>query len=312
MVAVQARHTVNWLRCAVGDASVGIDLAQVVGVERGEQLAAAPTETEPGRLVVRGAGVPVFPLAWWFSGGPTVPRAGGQVILVATPRGRFGLLVDRVAPVARVSAGEVVPPPPGLGAAAARLLHGVVLSGHGPVGLLNVDALDPAHEPGPPPPARPAPRPEVRRSGGTGGVDRLLTFARTEVPGPNGRAVALGLPVGAVDEVCDVPVGSPVAAADEHVRELIAVRGRPLALADAARWVGLPGAAATRRVVVVRAGEHAIAVSAGSGVQVVPAALPSVPLRHRLSLRTDRLLGAFDTTDLTILVPRWTDLLDGE
>jgi chemotaxis signal transduction protein len=314
MVTVQAPRTVNWLRCVVGEASVGVDLTQVVGVERGDRLALPPTETDPGRLLAAGGEVPVFPISWWFTHGIPPFRPGGQIILVESSRGRFGLLVDRVAPVARIAAEQIVPPPPGLGFAATRLISGVVVSEEGPVAILNIDELDPTHEPEADPPPRPTPRPAVRARGAHSRTSaRLLTFARVEPPGRGGRPVVIGLPVGAVDEVCDVPAGNPVAGGEEHVRELVAVRGRPMMLADAARWVGLPTEESftSRRVVVVRVGEHKVAVSAGSGVQVLPATIPCIPLRHRLPLRQDRLLGAFDASDFTIIVPRWTALVDG-
>ncbi len=307
-MTVATTAAVNLVRCAVGNLVVGFDLARTVGVERGDRLEPVPdTPDAIGVVRTRRGEWPVYPLGTWL-GLDTEgadPRTG-QIVLVESAHGKFGLAVDRVFPVARVDRGHLLPPPGAVGPVAAWLIAGVVLAEAGPLVVLDPHRLDPRAGGGtdlPLPPAAPSAATPATASAG----DRLLLLARSELPG--GRAVALGVPVGMIAEVFDPGPGSAVPSAPEHLRELVVWRDLPIALVDAAVWVGLPPTPPSpRRAVVIRAGGLALAVATGGETRTLPAATPSLPTRRRLDLRSPRVLGTFDTTDVTVVVPNWPRL----
>lgn len=308
LATLSAPAAINLIRCAVGDWVVGFDLARTVGVERGDRL--EPLDGVPdavGVVRTRDGDWPVYPLGTWLGLDPekSDPRRG-QVVLIEARHGRFGLAVDRVFPVARIDRGRLLPPPGVVGPLAAWLIAGVVLSETGPLVVLDPHNLDPSAAGDTALP----PLPDLRPTAAVASAgDRLLLVAKSEFPGPGGRPVALGVPVGMVAEVCEPGPGSGVPSGPEHLLELVEWRSSAVALVDAAVWVGLPPTARTpRRAVVIRGGGTRLAVAAGGDVRTVTADTPHVSARRSLPVRADRVLGTFDTTDLTIVVPDWRKL----
>ncbi len=298
-MVTRARADLHLVRCSIGEMTVGLEVNRIAAVERGDRLTRRPTAAAPGLFRTRQGDWPVYALG-------EARGAGGQVVLFDGPRGRAGLLVDRVSPVERVPHAAVAPVPVGAGGAA-RAFSGVALTDAGPLAVLAVDELgtpDGADVPafGEVPDAGPAP------AHGPTGPQRLLTFGRASRPG--GRMAVLAVPVASVAEVFDAPPGAQLPGAPAHVRELVVWRERPLVVIDAARWVGLPApATAARRVVVVRSGGRAIGALAGSEVQVLSGSVLCVPSPRPVSLTRERVAAVLDTSDRTLIVPDWVQLL---
>lgn len=290
--------TTNLIRLTVGPLTVGLDMGRVLGVERGDRVRPLPDRPElAGRIVNRAGEWPVLDLAAPLGLPGTNPRTG-QVMLTDIGGERHGLLLDRVSPIARLTAADVRPVPKGV-ARRGLFFDGVLLLDGHPLLLLDPDRLGgtdlfaaDADDPPPPPVPKPAP-------------DRLLVVGQVEYRRPGGRVIGFGLPVGCVAEVIDAPPGTPVPGAADHVCEVITWRNRPLPLLDVARWCGLrTPPPAGRRVVVVRtAVREPLGLLAGPGVRVLPLPLPTVPARRRFPLDAGRVLGVFDANDVTLVVP---------
>jgi purine-binding chemotaxis protein CheW len=232
----------------------------------------------------------VFAPSRWF-GGAALTTAG-QVVLVETQNGRFGIQVDRVTPVGRVAAGQLAPPP---AVGAAEWLTGVLQTADGPLGVVDVDRLN--SPVAAPQPSHSSVAPASRAAGG----DRWLAIGWGEVAG---RSVAVAVPMSLVVEVIDAPPASPIPGAPPHVRGLVEWRGGPLVVADPAEWVGLGGSKVSPRVVVVRAGGTKVGLAAGATVKVLGDA-PCVTSRRTLPHTPETVLVAFDTTDETVVCPAW-------
>jgi chemotaxis signal transduction protein len=292
-MVTRATDDLNLVRCTAAGTVLGADVSRVVSVERGEALARRPSASAPGLLRTANGECRVYALA-------RDSRASGQVLVFAARGGRVGLLVDRVAPVERVPRANVRPVPPGALAGAEHALAAVALTANGPVGVLDADALGTAVR------ARSSARVELSE-GHFGPKDRLLTFARADLP--TGRAAALAVPVGAVAEVFDAPSGAPVPGGTS---ELVLWRENPITVRDAAAWVGLPPAAGrNRRAVVVKLGAHAVGLWAGDAVAVLPGGAPCAVARRAPVLVRDRVQSVLDTDALCVVLPKW-ELLLGE
>ncbi len=294
---------VSLLRCAVDDLVVGFDLTRTAGVERGDRLRPLPDHPDAVGLIQNRDGEwPVYPLGTWLGLDPekSDPRKG-HVVLVHARHGKFGLAVDRVFPVARVDRGLLLSPPGIVGPIAEWLTAGVVLADSGPLVVLDPHRLDPraAGDMDLPLPLPAKPVPALAAAG-----DRFLLVAYSELP--SGRTVALGIPVGTVVEVCSPGPGSVVPSSPEHLRELIAWRGSPIALVDASLWAGLsPTPPDPRRAVIIRTGGTRIAIATGPEMRTLPGRTPSIPTRYSNPAVPHRVRGIFDLEDATIVVPDW-------
>jgi chemotaxis signal transduction protein len=290
-MVTRSTDDLNLVRCTAGGTVLGADVSRVVSVERGEALARRPSASAPGLLRTAGGECRVYALA-------RDSRASGQVLVFAARGGRVGLLVDRVAPVERVPRANVRPVPVGALTGAEHALAAVALTANGPVGVLDTDALGTA-----PRTARAEARVELRE-GQFGPKDRVLAFARAELP--TGRVAALAVPVGAVAEVFDAPPGAPVPG---DTCELVLWHENPITVRDAAALVGLPPARGrTRRVVVVQLGAQVLGLWAGDTVTVLSGAETCALSRRPPALTAGLAEAVLDTGHLCLVLPKW-DLL---
>jgi chemotaxis signal transduction protein len=301
-----ATATTNLVRLTVGPVTVGLDMGRVLGIERGDRIKPAADRPDlAGRITNRAGEWPVVGLAARL-GVAAPPVRGGQVVLTAIGGERHGLLVDRVSPIARLSAAEVKPVPKSI-AKRGLFFDGLLVHDGRPLLLLDPDRLagevdlfaDEADD-APPPIARST----KRRS------DRLLAIGQVEYPLPGSRVVGFGIPVGCVAEIIDAPPGTAVPGAADHVVEMVEWRGGPLPVVDLMAWCGLKAPTApTRRVVVIRTpAREPLGLLTGNGVRVLPLPLPSVPARRPITLTADRVLGIFDTNEQTLVIPDLTKL----
>lgn len=289
MTATRAAGGGKLIRCQVGGAAFCLALDRVRGVERADRLDRPPTADAPGLLRTRAAEWEVFAPSRWFAG--ATPTTAGQVVLLESRHGRFGILVDRVTPVGRGAADHLAPPP---AVAASRWLTGVLHTADGPIGVVDIDQLNaPAELEVAAPVATSACRPA--------GGDRWLAVGWREV---GGRAVAVAVPMSLVVEVIDAPPASAIPGAPAHVCGLVEWRGGPLVVADPAAWAGLGASQVSPRVVVVRAGGIKIGLAAGATVKVITDA-PCVPSRRSLGLAPNTAAAVVDTTTETVVCLAW-------
>ncbi|MGL4421042.1 MAG: chemotaxis protein CheW, partial [Gemmataceae bacterium] len=215
-------------RCSVGSMVVGLDLIRVIGVERADRIRPLdkPGPKVLGAITNRAGQWPVYHLADFLGISHTANRRTGQVVLLSSGGKQFGLLVDRVTPVARGEQYTMAEVPPAVGSRS--LFIGTAILAQGPLLLLDPDRLLT-----PPPLAEPVPRmaPAQRPSENRRSTDRLFVFGHQEI---QGRTVGIGLPAGCVAEVFDAGAGTPAAGAKPHLTEVIAWRGQPLAVLDIA------------------------------------------------------------------------------
>jgi purine-binding chemotaxis protein CheW len=302
MMATKNAHEVKLIRCTIGNTNFCLDIDQIRGVERGDRLERIPCDDAPSSFRNRGVEWSVFAPSRWF--GPSAHSTSDQFVLLESRHGRFGIAVDRVTPIGRVAEDRIVEAP-SFGSAS-RWLSCVYQSDDGPVAVLDANRLNDAdiQDESPFDPTRSRFAATIGRKVAT---DRWLAIGWQESPG--GRSIAIVVPVSIVVEVVDAPPATRVPGAPEHVRGLIEWRGRPLVVAEPSRWVGLSELAASPRVVVVRSGGRKIGLAAGTTVKVLTLNAPCIPSRHAIFFNPDTTLGAFDTTDATLVSPNWEAFL---
>jgi purine-binding chemotaxis protein CheW len=294
MIATATRVT-QFVRCDVGPRSVGLSMRGVDGVERADRVRPAPHRPELfGVLPTRGGERPVYRLADHL--GMPSRGASGQVVLLTTAAGAFGLLVDRVSPVIRVPEEAVYPCPVGFGPRERALYSGVVLHDGEPVLMVSPDAVLNAAG------ASSGHHGELRFPPGS---DRLLVFDVTPDPQQGGRPVGFGVPAGWVVEIADVGEFTPLPAAT-HLRGVMSWRNRPAGVIDLAAWVGLrPAAEGVSRVVGVRTSRGVVAFVTGTGVKLVGKGTPHIVSRRAWQLNDARVLGVLDFDDVSVVLPQW-------
>ena len=224
MATTRTSDGVKLLRCTAGTTAFCLDIERVRGVESAERLQRAPRDAAPGLLRSRGTDWPVFAPSRWF--GAAARSQGAQIVLLESPHGRFGVLVDRVAPLGRVAADRIVAAPPF--GTASGWVSGVFQSDDGPLALMDIHRMnapeaDEFEE-------RPSSAPRVKPAGHAkrAGLSRWLALAGRQRDEVGGRRMAVVVPVSIVVEVIDAPPASPMPGAPAHIQGWIDWRKRPL------------------------------------------------------------------------------------
>ena len=138
------------------------------------------------------------------------------------------------------------------------------------------------------------------------GSERFIAFAYRVTVQPGGRAVALVVPVNRVVEIIDATSWSAIPDRADHVRGEIVWRKQALVVLDPSCWVGLGNMPLeSSRVVVTKIGGVTIGLLSGPTVTMLAPSVPCIPTRHLVTLNRNRVLGVYDTTDLTIIMPDW-------
>jgi chemotaxis signal transduction protein len=272
----------------------------VRGVERAERLSARPEGEVPGSLHSRGATWTIYNPSRWF--GERAQTLGKQIVLLESPHGRFGILVDRVSALGQVSNEQLGPAPHGLNS---RWVSGVYHTSEGPLPVADVPQLNAPSALATLVAATPT------RSRAVAAERWLAVGART-VLGDAARALFLALPVPLVVEVIDAPPPQVVPGSPAHVLGMLEWRGQPLALLDPGVWVGLEPLPTSPRVVVVRGGRTTYGIAAGTTVKVLPTTTLGLPSRRAAFGHTANTLKVLDTTESTIILPDWSRLLSGD
>ncbi len=287
----------------VGPMWLGLDMDRVLGIERADRLKPSPDNPElAGKLTNRAGEWPVLDLAIRLGLPKNPPSRAGQIILTAICGERYGLLVDRAAPVPQSEAENVRPLPRSL-VRSDTAFDRVLIQSERPLLLLNPDRLSQTvdlfaddFEPL---------RPDFSQSTRRAQSEHLVILGQYEYPLPGGRIFGFGIPLNCVAEIIEAPGGSIVPGAADCVRELSSWHDRPLPIIDLATWCGMRvPQRALRRTAVIRLphGER-VGFPVGNGVRLIPLPIPNIPARRTHSIQTDRTLGVFDTNEQTIVIP---------
>lgn len=306
---VMAQETANLVRLSVGSLSVGFDMNRVLGVERADRIKPSDKLEFVGKIVNRAGEWPVLNLAARLGLDHQPSPRSGQVLLTAIAGRHHGLLVDRVSQVTRLTSRDIQPVPMAI-ARRGLFFDGIWMADASPVFVLDPDRLigevdlfasdDESF-------------PEVaKRTGKKLASDRILAIAQREHPLPGGRLVGFGIPVGSVIEIIDLPVGTVVPGAAEHVREVVQWRTTALPVIDLSMWCGLAtplSTATSRRAAIVRTvtGEK-LGLLTGATVKMLTLPLPNIPVRRAITVNAERVAGLFDTNEMTLIIPDLTKL----
>ena len=142
------------------------------------------------------------------------------------------------------------------------------------------------------------------------GNERFLALAYRVSPQLGSRAVALVVPVNRVVEIIDVTSWSAMPGGADHVRGMIAWRKQAIVVLDPSCWVGLGNLPQeSSRVIITKIGGVTLGLLAGPTVTKLSPNVPCIPTRHHVTLNQNRVLGVYDTTDLTIILPDWRGLI---
>lgn len=285
------------IRLTTGGTSVGISLDRVFGVERADRLRPNAQPGTLGSVVNRAGEWPVVELAEMLGQSNTADRSGGQVVLLELHGLRMGLLVDRVSSTDR-DVSEMQPVPRSAGRIGP--FAGVLDQTDDPLLVLDLERLlgsddEPSGD------VKDTPPPVVNGRQ----ADRLVLFAQVVCESLGGRPVGFAVPAGCVTEIADTPTGTAVPSGGPHVRDIIWWRGQPVTVIDTASWCEVPvPAPASRRVVFVRTPRReTVGLLAGVSVKVLPLPLPHLPTRRQLPFQANRVMGVFDLSDVTIVIP---------
>ncbi len=303
-----AADALNVMRCGLADEAYGLDMTSVRGIERVEKVRFEP---EPdgalGRLRTPEGEVPVYALARLL---PNAPRAapGHKVIVLRGKTSAWGLLAGRVAQARRVPTSAVFPLPAGTADPFTTPWSGVIRQDDDLVLLLAPERLRPG---GDDEGDAPAWLPSSAGAEGFGlalssGRGRLVLFAVAEAP-PDRRPLVFGLSITQVVEVVEVPKLTSVPGSPPHVAGLAWWRGRPLAVVDLARRMGLPPARrdGRSRLLVVRTSTASDVAGflVCPTVRVLPLPLPHLPTTRPQPVDPTLMLTSVELKGETVVFP---------
>lgn len=126
----------------------GIDISAVMEIIRMEDITKLPRTPEfiEGIINLRGTVIPVLDLRKRF-GLPTREATGdSRIIIVQVGDVTFGMIVDAVHEVLRISSSAIEPAPAMVGGVDAAYLHGIALLDERLIILLNQDRILYSHE----------------------------------------------------------------------------------------------------------------------------------------------------------------------
>lgn len=294
--------TTDLIRFAAAGQTFGVDMRQVVGVERADRLQPAPPNAPPtvAGLLPRRGECPVARLADRLGLPATASKDTARVLILEVAAGRFGLLVDRVFPVYRADRNQLQPLPSTTGPLAASLCDGVFLLDGQAVLMLNAAALHPDAINSEAPFEESVESLSQNPERSTRLVVLGLPAARTN------RPIGFGLPGNQVVEVAEAPAVTTVPGTPRWAGGLFPWRGRAIPLLDLAAWVGLsPHSVSHRRVVIARTSQpgQRVGLLAGEVVRVLNLPIVHIPSRRELSLDRTRVKGVFELPGVTMILP---------
>ncbi|MBL8796069.1 MAG: chemotaxis protein CheW [Planctomycetia bacterium] len=298
------------LRCGVGRATFGLDLAHVRTIVRADQLRRRGGREDEG-LVGHIAGangeVPVYCPRGRLGETDAVPSSGQQIVVLHDQRATWGLLVERVSQIQRVPANALLPLP-ALGADFARApFRGVLQADRELLLVLDPARWGPAADACAPGPAA-ASRPNtafgsVLQPGGS----RQLVLFSTSLPSQGQRPLWFGLSIAQVQEVLEPLPWTSVPGVPRYVHGLIGWRDRPVAVLDLNERLGLPASRAgeAQRMLVVQAGTSGalLAFPVAAALRLLRLPVPHRARPELLSLEPSLVRGVVELMDGTLVIP---------
>ncbi len=140
--AIQAEMT-ELCTFYIGDHQFGIDILKVQEINKNQTITAVPQSQDfiLGVMNLRGRIVSVIDLARKLGLSFTVPGKKSRTIIVNSQDEYIGLLVDRIGDVVQIRTGDVASPPANIGGVLGSLTQGVLKTGDGLIGILDVEAV---------------------------------------------------------------------------------------------------------------------------------------------------------------------------
>jgi Chemotaxis signal transduction protein len=142
-----ASATRQFISFTIGDEEYGVDIIAIREIKGWSAVTALPDTPDYMRGVIdlRGAIIPILDLRARFGGGHTQVNSRHVIIVVAVGGLDVGILVDAVADIITVNAGDIQPIPELEHAHRAEVLSGIVTVEGRMVALLDLSRLIHAH-----------------------------------------------------------------------------------------------------------------------------------------------------------------------
>jgi len=127
----------------IGDHQFGINILKVQEINKNPTITTVPRSREfiVGVMNLRGRIVTVIDLAKKLGLSFTVPGRENRMIIVNSQDEYIGLLVDRIGDVVPVATEKAEPPPVNIDGILGSFTEGVLKTGAGLIGILDVEAV---------------------------------------------------------------------------------------------------------------------------------------------------------------------------
>jgi purine-binding chemotaxis protein CheW len=127
----------------IGRHQFGIDILKIREINKNRTITTVPQAQEYilGVMNLRGRIVSVIDLAKKLGLAFTVRGKKSRTIIVSSQDEYIGLLVDRIGDVVPVRTEDVAPPPANIGGVIGSFTEGVLKTGSGLIGILDVEAV---------------------------------------------------------------------------------------------------------------------------------------------------------------------------
>lgn len=325
-------ESVRIILCGVGSESYALEMSAVSSVRQAAEIQSVSTDVMKGQVgevpVQDGDAIPVFSMAERLQSPDAINNERDHVVIVRTSRGMLGLIVGSVSHVISVPAENLLNVPPVLIDPRTRVIKGLVNL----AGLQSGDQSDDESEsddvsmcimlsperlhPKAPvaaalAPAKPTAKDETQanKSSLTGSTGQVVLLSVTD--DDSEELPLLGFSVTQIAEVQEPRRIIHVPGSPDHVLGFVVWRSRPVPVIDLGRRVGLPGEAASQRLIIARGKDDSELMAFPAQAKIRSLRLP---IAHRsiavpAGLTEDAIRAAFTVETSTMLLPDLQSIL---
>lgn len=318
-----AASGIQVLCCQVATTTCGVDMALVAGIESAAWLRLNETGAGPvGWLNSHQPELPVYRMTEQLGLDSSLSSAAnakeGSVVVVDSPAGQFGLLVDRIGSVLDVRSDQFMQLPSVTLNSQKPILHGLVRQNDQFIIVADALRLRPESvEKSSLPftlksPGLPSVMSGVRR--GSAGRSQIMTFSIAPLT-IEGKPVWFGLSMTLVAEIVESPVLMPVPAKPSYVAGLYSWHHTPVPVVDLnvrlhQEPVNAVAAQGTRMLVargVTRSELVGLLIHSDTNVLNLP--IQHQPCQQALPFDQKLVQGAFELEDSILVIPNLDELL---